>query len=890
MSNCTLIPILVLAVLLLSASPAAAFGSGSVSEASGVFGRNFLHGDVEGVLTELVKTTASAGIIGAIFSGGRHGGKKFNENDVARVYFGNWLRDLSQAVDVAALKLLPAQRIVNVVAVLGFLEFGYATREFEVTPERLGNYLTVEHIDNPTGYPDDKGSDPREVANYPKLRGPLNPRELEIDQRNGMKQYIATEGQDFDTAVRFIKDNIIRCIELGRSGKHNESDEWESLRLLGTALHTLEDFAAHSNFLEVSLNKLGYDRVFQHVGDRVRIRSPSGKEVAPIVTGSFGGADFMHSMLGTAEDKLSQSSAQDVSAKFNDNKGKDGGPLRTVLKLLLSKDDKDDGDTDTKKNPDQQVDRLEELRRKASEMSGVNVSEEDVANFLHEVLSIHDDIRRTISGVIDRIPGLDELLGEVTNNLSVFVFSTLEPVMGPIFKTVTNVLFEASAAVVDNHDQTIVFNDENASDPTHSMLAKDHFNNLLNAPAGKVAQIIVRHTVQQVVEAWDDEGKDPRGVADSVVTALHHPDFVENPNAVQQDMIRFVDTWINSHGNEKDEVLRRLERDSVLHHRNNTDGISGGNTIAAANENVKKYSAASQGLAGLVKPGGILADAPGANVVAGVLSTLNINDDKKPQQQQQQQQSSNSYSQSNNQNSFNRHDNDNNNENRRQENETRYGSGNNNSYDDNRRNDENRYGNSYGGNNNDNDRRRPESNRFDNQNSYGGNNDRFEQENRHGQQSFGQQQYQPSYGGGRNNDDDNNRRHGRNDDDTDGNRFGRNDEENRFGGNRRQDNDDNRNEYGRPQQSFGGGGENRRHDNEFGGGRPEGGFGGGYGGGRDEGRDEGFGRRPEFGRDDEPRFGGGRRDERDDQDRRFGGNNDFRGQQRDDDRDRFGRY
>lgn len=35
-----------------------------------------------------------------------------------------------------------------------------------------------------------------------------------------------------------------------------------------------------------------------HVGDQVRIQAPNGKWVAPIVTGSFGGSDFIHSLLG----------------------------------------------------------------------------------------------------------------------------------------------------------------------------------------------------------------------------------------------------------------------------------------------------------------------------------------------------------------------------------------------------------------------------------------------------------------------------------------------------------------------------------------------------------------------------------------------------------------
>lgn len=58
----------------------------------------------------------------------------------------------------------------------------YATGEFEVTEERLGCYLPTEHIDNPKDYNENR--DARQV--YGKLRPPVDPAELEIDNRTGM--------------------------------------------------------------------------------------------------------------------------------------------------------------------------------------------------------------------------------------------------------------------------------------------------------------------------------------------------------------------------------------------------------------------------------------------------------------------------------------------------------------------------------------------------------------------------------------------------------------------------------------------------------------------------------------------------------------------------------
>ncbi len=63
-------------------------------------------------------------------------------------------------------------------------------------------------------------------------------------------------------------------------------------------LHTLEDFTAHSNFCELALVSMGHSNVFVHVGDNARIQAPNGRWVAPLVTGTFGSSDFLHSLLG----------------------------------------------------------------------------------------------------------------------------------------------------------------------------------------------------------------------------------------------------------------------------------------------------------------------------------------------------------------------------------------------------------------------------------------------------------------------------------------------------------------------------------------------------------------------------------------------------------------
>jgi hypothetical protein len=143
---------------------------------------------------------------------------------------------------------------------------------------------------------------------------------------------------------------------------------------------------------------------------------------------------------------------------------------------------------------------------------------------------------------IDRIPGLAGLVEKISNSIAVFIVTTLEPFVKPLIGTATTALGQSSQAVIDSHDQYEVWNDWNASDPSHSFLAKvsillrtrrthhcplikDHFALILNQPAGEIAQTIVEYTVNLVVKAWDNPSMPIDQVTEQVLQCLFHPDF-----------------------------------------------------------------------------------------------------------------------------------------------------------------------------------------------------------------------------------------------------------------------------------------------------------------------------------------------------------------------------
>ena len=65
-----------------------------------------------------------------------------------------------------------------------------------------------------------------------RLRGPLDPCEVQIDPLTGMKNYVANEQGGWATSSKYIRDSFLKAIELGRHAT-SDSQRYEALRLLG---------------------------------------------------------------------------------------------------------------------------------------------------------------------------------------------------------------------------------------------------------------------------------------------------------------------------------------------------------------------------------------------------------------------------------------------------------------------------------------------------------------------------------------------------------------------------------------------------------------------------------------------------------------------------------
>jgi len=161
------------------------------------------------------------------------------------------------------------------------------------------------------------------------------------------------------------------------------------------------------------------------------------------------------------------------------------------------------------------------------------------------------------------VPGLSELMEELTNALIAYVFTVLSPYITPIMQQTTGVLDEGSKSVIDSEDQYEVFTNPNASDPSHSLLSKDHFGLILNEPAGQIAQLVVENSVNLIVQAWSDNS-DPDGIINQILEAFHHPYYATGRSNIQNKMFAHMEKWISGLGSQEgQQTIQALTKESV---------------------------------------------------------------------------------------------------------------------------------------------------------------------------------------------------------------------------------------------------------------------------------------------------------------------------------------
>lgn len=396
----------------------------------------------------------------------------FSEEELQKIEFGSWLRDHSQLIDPKLVRregepgnfpaVLGRDALTRMVDILAAREFSGlragSPNEYTVTQENLGVYRASQHIDNPrveNPLPDDP------TAVDPDFEPWLRPgdRRLQIDPERSMKIYlrdsIAQMYWDLEAAVAGGLPHALTDIDAKCTN--------EGLRRFGAGLHILEDFFAHSNFVELSLIKAGY-KVLPWT-------APADcKWGLPVVTGMFGSTDVIAS-LATPIAKLLM---PDGLFDFTPSEPGHRSDTEKMMLILL----KEQG--------------------KFTELAA-------------------------LTGWLNLRDRWAALPGSTVFEFGVWLASTPRRGLGNLVKTA----FAGSIILIGNSIDDLQTaqgdpNEDNSIDPTHSQLSKDHAEHPLHALAAGLALSAIRQVAAAMLQSWERE-PDAADPAEIAASFFSHP-------------------------------------------------------------------------------------------------------------------------------------------------------------------------------------------------------------------------------------------------------------------------------------------------------------------------------------------------------------------------------
>ena len=203
---------------------------------------------------------------------------------------------------------------------------------------------------------------------------------------------------------------------------------------------------------------------------------------------------------------------------------------------------------------------------------------------IYPIFAFRDKVVRAISATVEKIPGLEALVEKITETLTVFVLSLLAPFVRPVIETLTKTLQSGSTGVIQSSErnQFAPWTDPDCSDPTHSILSKDHFSNILNPPAGLVAAEILKFVAPRVLYAWQNPSVPVDQVMDDCMKVFHHPAARDNSREVHILMFEAVKKWVDSLPDRGRSLSHVLSSESVRNGKNQQPGT--GNDGLAHNQ------------------------------------------------------------------------------------------------------------------------------------------------------------------------------------------------------------------------------------------------------------------------------------------------------------------
>jgi putative peptidoglycan binding protein/heterokaryon incompatibility protein Het-C/D-alanyl-D-alanine carboxypeptidase-like protein len=389
-------------------------------------------------------------------------GRRPSESALTReVYFGNWQRDMSQLLTPVSVACLGERAdllnrlLFEVVDVRAEALFGQ-----RLDRRRFGTYRWEEHVDNPRGF--GVAIDPvtwRQVTDTSMESRPEPGDSAWVEQPDGLARYL-------HSSRAYVRRQLELAVRAGATPRGREH--------FGNAMHTVEDFYAHSNFVELGVVALGgaIDPMSGWEADGSSVRDLKGRP--RLTTGVFTTHDTVVSLqkalLATVEGHPPMPGEPDIGAEVR----------RVLIRRLL-------GET--------------ALGAHDAALRGWQQS----------------GIPGAVAGVADRV-GLTRLGAALTEQVEKPLRRALHDLLHPLVEAAARQPVGRPAAVVIGGVRRTV------REVTHSQVAKDDPARPYHRAARQLAVVAVQDHWRELEAAWRSGGGDASARFDALQRRyLAHP-------------------------------------------------------------------------------------------------------------------------------------------------------------------------------------------------------------------------------------------------------------------------------------------------------------------------------------------------------------------------------
>lgn len=121
--------------------------------------------------------------------------------------------------------------------------------------------------------------------------------------------------------------------------------------------------------------------------------------VPPLVTGTFGGSDFIHSLLGEATDHISSASVSDLNKEIDKAKNRPADRSIDGIRDMLFQLPGGSGSTLSR-----DMEEIDNIRAGPGAQDPMNMSPQELHAVLWKILKFRDDVSKAITNTIENIP------------------------------------------------------------------------------------------------------------------------------------------------------------------------------------------------------------------------------------------------------------------------------------------------------------------------------------------------------------------------------------------------------------------------------------------------------------------------------------------------------